>query len=184
MTRKNPILRQALSASILVLWLAASALPQGKPAIKPDKGQPDKQDAQLQDLYVTIASADNFTILTKAIQSAGLVDTLRGAGPFTFFAPTDEAFNSLPQAVRDDLFRPENKEKLKALLIYHIVAAKLSNADLKSLKETQTLKRKPLKFDSSRGVKVGNAGVKRANIQASNGIIHAINRVLMLDAKD
>lgn len=136
------------------------------------------QERPPENIFFTLKNAGNFKTLIKAVEAAGLVDTLKGAGPFTVFAPTDEAFGRLPAGELEALLKPENKERLKAVLIHHVVAEQLSAADLAGLRETRTLKRAALRIDAAGGLKVGDANVVRADLAASNGVIHVIDAVL------
>jgi uncharacterized surface protein with fasciclin (FAS1) repeats len=125
------------------------------------------------------AAAPQFKTLVAAVKAAGLVDTLSGKGPFTVFAPTDDAFAKLPAGTVDTLLRPENKAKLKAILLYHVVAGDVKSTDLKS-GEVKTVGGQSLSVDvSGGGVKVNTATVTKADIPASNGVIHVIDTVLI-----
>lgn len=124
----------------------------------------------------TANAAGNFTTLTKALKEAGLVDTLKGKGPFTVFAPTDEAFAKLPPGALDSLLK--DKEKLKKVLTYHVVPGKVMAKDVKA-GEVATVQGGKLKVDTASGVKVDNAMVTKTDIVASNGVIHVIDAVVM-----
>ena len=127
---------------------------------------------------VAIATADCKT-LAAAVTAAGLVETLQGNGPFTVFAPTDEAFAAIQSEV-DKLLKPENKEKLSKILTYHVVSGKTMAADLKDGQELATVEGSKLKVMLKDGkVMIGNAQVTSADIEASNGVIHVINKVLL-----
>jgi uncharacterized surface protein with fasciclin (FAS1) repeats len=127
---------------------------------------------------VAIASTSAKT-LAAAVTAAGLVKTLQGTGPFTVFAPTDAAFASIQKDV-DTLLKPENKEKLSKVLTHHVVSGKLSAADLKDGKELTTVQGEKLKVHVQGGkVMVGDAHVTSADIHASNGVIHVIDKVLL-----
>lgn len=127
-----------------------------------------------------ISKTGNHTTLTKAIEVAGLTETLKGAGPYTVFAPTDEAFAKLPAGALEELLKPENKEKLVAVLTYHVVAGNVTSAEVAKMKTAQTAQGSELTISSAaEGVKVGNAMVKQADVTASNGTIHVIDTVLM-----
>ena len=130
---------------------------------------------------VDIAVAgDNFKTLVAALKAADLVDTLKGDGPFTVFAPTDEAFAKLPAGTVDDLLKPENKEKLAGILKYHVVAAKAMAKDVAGMSTAKTVNGKDVKLKSADGkVMVNDATVVKADIEASNGVIHVIDTVLM-----
>lgn len=132
------------------------------------------------DIVDTAVSAGNFKTLVAAVQAAGLADTLKGAGPFTVFAPTDEAFAKLPAGTVDDLLKPENKDKLVAILTYHVVPGKVMAADVAG-KETKakTVQGSEVTIDGTNGVTVDGAKVVQADIVASNGVIHVIDAVIM-----
>jgi uncharacterized surface protein with fasciclin (FAS1) repeats len=128
----------------------------------------------------TAVEAGSFNTLVAAVQAAGLVDTLNGAGPFTVFAPTDEAFAKLPAGTVDDLLKPENKDRLVALLTYHVVPGKVMSTDLAG-KETNatTVQGSDVAINATDGVKVDEATVVTADVEASNGVIHVIDTVIM-----
>jgi uncharacterized surface protein with fasciclin (FAS1) repeats len=130
------------------------------------------------DNIVAIASTDCKT-LAAAVTAAGLVETLQGTGPFTVFAPTDEAFADIQSEV-DELLKPENKEKLSNILTYHVVSGKAMAADLEDGQELTTVEGSKLKVMMKDGkVMVGDAEVTTADIEASNGVIHVIDKVLL-----
>jgi len=129
------------------------------------------------DIVETAAAAGTFKSLATALQAAGLVETLKGPGPFTVFAPTDEAFAKIPKADLDALLK--DKAKLTAVLTYHVFAGNAGSADLKQLKDLSTANGGRLKIDASKGLKVDNATVIKADVPASNGVIHVIDAVLM-----
>lgn len=132
------------------------------------------------DIVDTAVSAGQFTTLVAALKAAGLVDTLKGAGPFTVFAPTDAAFAALPAGTVEDLLKPENKDKLVAILTYHVVPGKIMSADIagKTL-EVATVQGSDLSVNATTGVMVENATVVSADIETDNGVIHVIDHVLM-----
>jgi len=134
-----------------------------------------------QDIVDTAVAAGQFTTLAKALQAAGLVETLKGAGKFTVFAPTDEAFAKLPAGTLEMLLKPENKEKLKAILLYHVVSGNVMAKDVAKLngKDVKTLQGGTVKIDTSNGVKVNDSTVVKADVKASNGVIHVIDTVLI-----
>lgn len=131
---------------------------------------------------VDTAVAAKFQTLVAAVKAADLVDTLKGDGPFTVFAPTDEAFAKLPKGTLEDLLKPENQDKLKAILTYHVVSGKVMAADVVKLdgKKVKTVQGSPvaIKVDGS-AVMVGKATVTKTDIQTSNGVIHVIDTVLL-----
>ena len=132
---------------------------------------------------VEIASAaPNFKTLVAAVKAAGLADTLSGKGPYTVFAPTDEAFAKLPAGTVETLLKPENKKKLQAILLYHVVAGKVLSSDLKA-GNVKTVEGQDVKIDLKDGAHVNDAKVIKADIVASNGVIHVIDTVLIPPAK-
>ncbi len=125
------------------------------------------------------AGAGQFNTLVAAVKAAGLVDTLSGAGPFTVFAPTDEAFAKLPAGTVETLLKPENKQKLVAILTYHVLAGKVMAADVKTMAaKTVNGKEASIKVDGGK-VTIGAANVVKTDIAASNGVIHVIDAVLI-----
>lgn len=125
----------------------------------------------------TATNNGSFKTLVAAIQAAGLVDTLKGAGPFTVFAPTDEAFNKLPAGTVDALLK--DIPKLKKILTYHVVSGKVLAADVAKLKTAKTVEGSDVKIDASNGVKINDAKVATADVAADNGVIHVIDTVLI-----
>src|SRR5271165_4714885 len=129
---------------------------------------------------VDIAVAGKFNTLVAAVKAAGLVDTLKGPGPFTVFAPTDEAFAKLPAGTVEELLKPENKSKLVAILTYHVVAGKVMAKDVMNLSSAKTVNGKSVTITQQNGtVMVDNAKVVQADIVASNGVIHVIDSVIL-----
>lgn len=132
------------------------------------------------DIVDVAQGAGQFQTLLAAAQAAGLVDTLRSAGPFTVFAPTDEAFAALPDGTVQSLLRPENRHQLRAILTYHVVPGRVRAADLAGRTAAPvTANGQVLAIDGRDGVKVNGARVVAADVDASNGVIHVIDRVLM-----
>ena len=132
------------------------------------------------DIVDTAVAAGQFNTLAKALQAAGLVDTLKGKGPFTVFAPTDDAFAKLPAGTLDDLLKPENKEKLKAILLYHVVPGKVTAAKVMKMHSAKTVNGQELAISTMGGkVMVNEATVVKADVMASNGVIHVIDTVLL-----
>lgn len=123
------------------------------------------------------ASAGSFETLVTALKAAGLVDALSGEGPFTVFAPTDEAFAKLPAGTLESLLA--DKEKLTAILTYHVVAGKVTAKDVMGMTSATTAQGEKLSFDTSNGVMVNDAKVVKADVMASNGVIHVIDTVLI-----
>jgi uncharacterized surface protein with fasciclin (FAS1) repeats len=143
------------------------------------KSAPIAEKAKAGDIVAVASGAGNFTTLVAAVKAAGLVATLQGAGPFTVFAPTDDAFAKLPKGTVDDLLKPENKAKLAGILTYHVVAGKVMAADVKTA-HVKTVNGQNLDVQVNAGkVTVNKARVTTADIAASNGVIHAIDTVVM-----
>ncbi|HSM82934.1 MAG TPA: fasciclin domain-containing protein [Nodosilinea sp.] len=129
------------------------------------------------DIVDTAVSAGSFSTLVAAVKAAGLVDTLKGKGPFTVFAPTDEAFAKLPDGTVDGLLK--DVAKLKKILTYHVVSGKVMAADVSKLKTATTVQGTDVKIDASNGVKINDSTVTSADVAADNGVIHIIDTVLM-----
>ncbi|REK05561.1 MAG: fasciclin domain-containing protein [Planctomycetota bacterium] len=134
------------------------------------------------DIVDTAVSAGSFETLAAALQAAGLVDTLKGDGPFTVFAPTDEAFAKLPDGTVEALLK--DKDKLTAVLTYHVVPGSVKAADVVKLDSAKTVQGQKVSIDSTDGVKVNNAKVIKADIACSNGVIHVIDTVLLPPASN
>ena len=140
--------------------------------------------AMAKDIVDVAIGAPQFSTLVAAVQAADLVDTLKGAGPFTVFAPTNDAFAKLPAGTVENLLKPENKAQLVAMLTYHVLPGKVMAADVANAQVTPaTVQGATVAVDGRSGVKVNNATVISADIAASNGIIHGIDTVLMPPAK-
>jgi len=131
------------------------------------------------DIVDTAVDAGTFTTLAAALEAAGLVETLKGDGPFTVFAPTDEAFAALPEGTVETLLMPENKDRLIGILTYHVVPGKVMSTDLTDGMTAATVQGGDLTIDLSDGVKVNGATVTAADIEASNGVIHVIDTVIL-----
>ncbi len=136
--------------------------------------------AKAADIVDTAVEAGQFKTLVAAVQAADLVETLKGDGPFTVFAPTDEAFAKLPEGTVEDLLKPENKDKLVAVLTYHVVPGKIMSSDIAGKStEVETVQGSKLAVDAMDGVKVDAAEVIKADIETSNGVIHVIDTVVL-----
>ena len=131
------------------------------------------------DIVDTAVEAGSFTTLVAAVQAAGLVETLKGEGPFTVFAPTDDAFAVLPDGTVESLLLPENKDQLVAILTYHVVPGKVMSTDLSNGMEAATVQGGTVMIMTEDGVKVNDATVVTADIEASNGVIHVIDAVIL-----
>jgi len=163
--KKSVIAQVTASFAALVLATAAQASPT---AATPSK-----------DIVAVAAGAGSFNTLVAAIKAAGLVETLQGAGPFTVFAPTDEAFAKLPAGTVESLLKPENKQKLVGILTYHVVPGKVMAADVKTM-QARTVNGQSLSITvGAGGVMVNNAKVVTTDVAASNGVIHVIDTVVL-----
>lgn len=129
------------------------------------------------DIVDTAVSAGSFNTLVAAVKAAGLVDTLKGPGPFTVFAPTDEAFGKLPAGTVDSLLK--DIPQLTKILTYHVVSGKVKAADVVKLDSAATVEGSSVKIDASSGVKVNDATVVTPDVEADNGVIHVIDKVLI-----
>ncbi|MDQ3211419.1 MAG: fasciclin domain-containing protein [Acidobacteriota bacterium] len=158
----NRIIRTSALALVAALALAT-------PARAADK-----------DIVDTAVAAGSFNTLAAALKAAGLVETLKGKGPFTVFAPTDDAFAKLPAGTVENLLKPENKAKLVSILTYHVVPGNVAAAQVMKMKTAKTVAGESVTISSSGGkVMIDNSTVAKADIAASNGVIHVIDTVLM-----
>ena len=138
------------------------------------------QAARAKDLIGTAQDAGTFTILLAAVKATGLTPILTGNGPITLFAPTDDAFSKLPRATLEGLFKPDNKEKLKNILTYHIVIGRVTSRDVLGKRlEAATAQGGSLLIDGNHGIQVDDAKVIKADIVADNGFIHVIDTVVI-----
>jgi uncharacterized surface protein with fasciclin (FAS1) repeats len=131
------------------------------------------------DIVETAVAAKNFSTLATALDAAGLIETLKGEGPFTVFAPTDAAFAKVPRQTLNDLLQPENKQKLAAILTYHVVPGKVSSHEVIAMNSATTLQGQELNISKQDGVKINEAKVIVTDLEATNGVIHIIDSVLM-----
>lgn len=161
-----------LTSVVVIFALMVALMPFGV-------AQATSHDDQ-KDIVDTAIGAGSFNTLVAAIKAAGLVDTLKGKGPFTVFAPTDAAFAKLPAGTLDDLLKPENKAKLQGILTYHVVSGKVMAADVVKLKTAKTVQGQDLTIKvEGETVKVDNAKVTKTDIGCSNGVIHVIDTVVL-----
>ena len=159
----------SLAAVLGLVAIATGFAAEGKAKRKPGK-----------DIVDTAVRAGNFKTLATALKAADLVETLKGKGPFTVFAPTDEAFAKLPKGTVEDLLKPENKKKLAGILTYHVVAGKVMAADVVKLTEATTVQGSKVSIKVSDGkVTVDAANVVKTDIGCSNGVIHVIDAVIL-----
>lgn len=167
-------------ASIVLVAAVSVAACGGESSSSPGAQTPTSAASAKGDIVDTAASAGQFKTLIAAVQAAGLEETLRGQGPFTVFAPTDEAFAKLPAGTVESLLKPENKDKLKAILTYHVVSGNVPSTEAVKLTSAKTVNGKELKLDASSGtLKVDGASVVKADVFASNGVIHVIDAVVL-----
>lgn len=131
----------------------------------------------MSNILEVVKEEGSFSTLLRAIEVAGLVDTFSNGGPFTIFAPTDEAFSDFPSETLNALL--EDPEKLKGILLYHTIKGKVMITDLLSKKKIKTLNGQKIKIDTSKGVMINKAKLIKPNIEANNGIIHAIDKVIL-----
>ena len=162
------------SLSVAALVFAMSSV------LMADCGTCCKSKAHKHDIVDTAVEAGSFKTLAAALTAADLVETLKGKGPFTVFAPTDEAFANLPEGTVEDLLKPENKDKLVAVLTYHVVAGKVLAADVVKLKKAETVQGSEVRIKVKKGsVKVDGANVVKTDIECTNGVIHVIDAVIL-----
>lgn len=178
---KQVALRVKLASSLAALALTVGAVNFAAPSAALAK-EHDKQTTHTPQMCVvdTAKQAGQFNTLLAALKAADLEQVLRGDGPFTVFAPTDEAFKQLPEGTVENLLKPENKEKLKAVLTYHVVPGKVYAKDVVKLNSAKTVNGKEVKItvDGDK-VKVDDANVVKTDIEARNGVIHVIDKVIL-----
>jgi uncharacterized surface protein with fasciclin (FAS1) repeats len=166
--------KRLFAGAVLFAVLAIAAAPGSTRAEVNDRLEPA-------DIVETAVGAGKFKTLAAALEAAGLIDALKGAGPFTVFAPTDEAFAKLPAGTVESLLRPENKETLKSILLYHVVSGNVPASKVLELngRSIKTLQGSSIKVWTKHGVTIGNAKVLQTDVMASNGVIHVIDTVLI-----
>ena len=171
------MLKSVVTAMVVVAAFAASACSDDN---EPAKETPGEASVASSDIVDTAVGAGSFKTLVAAVQAAGLEATLRGPGPFTVFAPTDEAFAKLPAGTVDTLLKPENKQQLTAILTYHVVSGAVPSSQAVKLTSAKTVNGKDLKLEVVEGaLHVNDATVINADVDASNGVIHVIDTVLL-----
>lgn len=162
-----------LSTFVMALFLSVTLLANDE-VEKPLKEKADK------DIVDLAASTDFLSTLVAAVKAGDLVDVLKGDGPFTVFAPTNEAFAKLPAGTLEDLLKPENKAKLVAILTYHVVPGKVMSTDLKDGQKAKTVQGQEITVSLKDGkAMINNATVTTADIEATNGIVHVIDTVIL-----
>ncbi|MEZ5882966.1 MAG: fasciclin domain-containing protein [Paracoccaceae bacterium] len=157
------MLRKMMLTTTATLMLAGTAFADGNKA----------------DIVDTAVAAGDFTTLVAAVQAAGLVDTLKGEGPFTVFAPTDAAFAALPEGTVETLLKPENKDQLVGILTYHVVPGAVKSTDLTEGMTAATVQGAPVTISLEGGATINGAKITAADIEASNGVIHVIDTVIL-----
>ena len=171
----NTVANRRANPLILALLMLAGAFASGQTLAGAHAGSPAPKD-----IVDTAVAAGSFNTLAAALKAADLVGALKGEGPFTVFAPTDEAFAKLPAGTLENLLKPESKDTLKAILLYHVVAGKIMAADIGSSATPTTLEGTTLQVKSgANGVTVNGANVIKADVAASNGVIHVIDQVIL-----
>ena len=173
--KKQTLLRTTLLAAALVTVSACSTVDKMY-----DDAKMEMKAETSADIVDTAVAAGSFNTLVAAVQAADLVDTLKGEGPFTVFAPTDEAFAQLPGGTVETLLKPENKEQLQAILTYHVIPGKVMAADISGQEmSVDSVNGQALTVNATNGVMINDATVTSADIAASNGVIHVIDKVLL-----
>ncbi len=171
---KSPLKTLTLAVLASTTFFASPA------AIADHHGKAKAHAAASADIVDTAVGAGAFNTLVAAVQAADLVATLKSDGPFTVFAPTDDAFAKLPAGTIENLLKPENKQQLVAVLTYHVVPGKVMSSDLAGKRlEAKTVQGTTVDIDATNGVRVDNANVIQADIMTTNGIIHVIDRVIL-----
>lgn len=162
-----------------LFWILLLALPAA--VLAGGYGQTHKMGAaHTQDIVDTAVSAGSFNTLVQAVQAADLASTLKSEGPFTVFAPTDEAFAKLPEGTLENLLKPENKSQLQAILTYHVVPGRVMSADAAMISSAKTVNGRSFQIaKSANGLMVDKANVIKADIAAQNGVIHVIDQVIL-----
>lgn len=184
-----------MTSKLLIVGLATVAIAAGnvlagdcgskshasKTAATPAGYTADAKPAQRSaNLVETAQQAGSFSTLVAAVKAAGLTETLQGAGPYTVFAPTDAAFAKLPKGTIENLLKPENKEKLRAILTYHVVPGNIASGDVVKLSSSRTVQGQNVAIKVKNGaVQINDATVAQADVPASNGVIHVIDTVLL-----
>lgn len=184
-TMNNNMKTKHLIQAALLASLAAFTPDASSQNAAPERQQTEaKESAKPGTLTAMIADSTSFSTLTKALKAAELDVTLGGKGEFTVFAPTDDAFGKLPAEVLTKLLLPENKEKLRSLLLYHVVAGKLLAADLKDGK-VKTMNGEKVEIDAGADrIEIDGAKVFSADVMASNGVMHSLGKVIIPESLD
>ncbi len=181
MKRISSLLSLVLIAAFALAACAPAPTPAPEPTKAPPTPVPPTATPMPKDIVDTAIADGRFKTLVAAVQAAGLVETLKGEGPFTVFAPTDDAFAKLPAGTLDDLLKPENKQKLTDILLYHVVSGKVMAADVVNLTSAPTVLGKDIKITVKDGKVFLNDTIQViiTDIETSNGVIHVIDAVLL-----
>lgn len=181
MKRLSSLLSLVLIAAFALAACAPAPTPAPEPTKAPPTAVPPTATQMPKDIVDTAIADGRFKTLVAAVQAAGLVDTLKGVGPFTVFAPTDDAFAKLPAGTLDDLLKPESKQKLTDILLYRVVEGKVMAADVSNLTSAATVLGKDIKITVKDGKVFLNDTIQViiTNIETSNGVIHVIDAVLL-----
>lgn len=172
------------SVLFVAIFALSACAPQATPTAAPMPEATEVPEPVAMDIVDTAVANGSFTTLGAALQAAGLVDALKADGPFTVFAPTDEAFAKLPEGTVEGLLKPENIEQLKAILLYHVVEGKVMAADVSGISSATALSGKDLTVKVDMGnVYINESKVVLADVEASNGVIHVIDAVLLPPAE-
>jgi uncharacterized surface protein with fasciclin (FAS1) repeats len=165
---------------VMMIGIALLSLPLAVMAGSYGSSKTSSDSGNMKDIVDTAATAGSFNTLVAALKAADLVETLRGEGPFTVFAPTDEAFAKLPEGTLEELLKPENKGKLQSILTYHVVAGQVMSSDAAKLSSAKTVNGQSFSItNTGTGLMVDNANVVQADITTSNGVIHVIDHVIL-----
>ncbi len=174
------ILLKAVSLGLFISIASVACGPSQSEVASPDSKTSEAPAGESKDIVDTAVAAGSFNTLVAAVKAADLVETLKGPGPFTVFAPTDEAFAKLPAGAVDDLLKPENKEKLRAVLTYHVVSGRVMAADVVKMTSAKTVQGSEITIKvEGETVMVDGAKVVKTDIATSNGVIHVIDTVVM-----
>jgi uncharacterized surface protein with fasciclin (FAS1) repeats len=172
------MLKSVKMAALALMLVVAAPVFAGDMKGDAMKGEAMKPPTKMGTIVDVAVANGSFKTLVAALKAAGLVETLSGKGPFTVFAPTDAAFAALPKGTLEELLKPANKAKLAKILTYHVVAGKVTSKMIKS-GEVKTVEGSSVKVVVDKGVSVNDAKVVAADVEASNGVIHVIDKVLL-----
>jgi uncharacterized surface protein with fasciclin (FAS1) repeats len=170
-----------MRSTVLFLALALAGCGTSNTSTAPASASTSGSERASSDIVDTAVAAGSFSTLVAAVQAAGLEDTLRGAGPFTVFAPTDAAFAALPAGTVENLLLPENRDQLRSILTYHVVSGRVMAADAAGLTEAPTVNgaSAPIAPGASGGLTIGGANIVTTDIECDNGVIHVIDAVIL-----